>query len=119
VVDLTTWGHLGGFNQVTLVLMVDLTMCPFKVFQRLKVCFENDRINLALCKSAKSSTSQISCRNSSLSKIKSLFFHKSHQIYVICQYIIVLTPIYGAAYSNVQVLLMRSKLIGSQVYIPT
>jgi hypothetical protein len=45
-VDLTPWGHLGGFNQVTLVLMVDLTMCPYKVFQRLKVCFENDRINL-------------------------------------------------------------------------
>jgi hypothetical protein len=29
VVDLTSWGHLGGFNQVILVLMVDLTMCPF------------------------------------------------------------------------------------------
>jgi hypothetical protein len=29
VVDLTSWGHLGGFNQVTLVLMVDLTMFPF------------------------------------------------------------------------------------------
>jgi hypothetical protein len=28
-VDLTSWGHLGGFNQVTLVLMVDLTMCSF------------------------------------------------------------------------------------------
>jgi hypothetical protein len=35
-VDLTSWGHLGGFNQMTLVHMVDLTMCPFKVFQRLK-----------------------------------------------------------------------------------
>jgi hypothetical protein len=46
VVDLTSWGHLGGFNQVTLVLMVDLTMCPFKVFQRIKVCFKNDMINL-------------------------------------------------------------------------
>jgi hypothetical protein len=29
VVDLTSWGHHGGFNQVTLVLMADLTMCPF------------------------------------------------------------------------------------------
>jgi hypothetical protein len=28
-VDLTSWGHLGGFKQLTLVLMVDLTMCPF------------------------------------------------------------------------------------------
>jgi hypothetical protein len=46
VVDLTSWGHLGGFNQVTLVLMVDLTMCPMKVLQRIKVCFENNRINL-------------------------------------------------------------------------
>jgi hypothetical protein len=46
VVDLTSWGHLGGFNQVTLVLMVDLTMCPIKVLQRIKVCFENNRINL-------------------------------------------------------------------------
>jgi hypothetical protein len=36
VVDLTSWGHLGGFNQGTLVLMVDLTVRPFKVFQRLK-----------------------------------------------------------------------------------
>jgi hypothetical protein len=26
--------------------MVDLTMCPFKVFQRIKVCFKNDRINM-------------------------------------------------------------------------
>jgi hypothetical protein len=40
VVDLTSWGHIGGFNQVILVLMVDLTMCPFKVLQRIKVCFE-------------------------------------------------------------------------------
>jgi hypothetical protein len=30
VVDLTLWGHPGGFNQVALVLMVDLTMCPFE-----------------------------------------------------------------------------------------
>jgi hypothetical protein len=28
-------------------------------------------------------------------------FHNNHQICVICQYIIVLTPIHGAAYSNV------------------
>jgi hypothetical protein len=51
VVDLTSWSHLGGFNQVTLVLMVDLTMCPFKVLQILKSFdLENDRIKLALCK---------------------------------------------------------------------
>jgi hypothetical protein len=51
VVDLTSWGHLGGFNQVTLVLMVDLTMCPFKVFQCLKsFVLEKDRIKLAYCK---------------------------------------------------------------------
>jgi hypothetical protein len=36
------------------------------------------------------------------------FFHTSHQICVIFKYIIVLTPFIGAAYSNVQVSLMRS-----------
>jgi hypothetical protein len=50
-VDLTSWGHHGGINLVTMVLMVDLTMCPIKVFQRLKSFdLENDRIKLALCK---------------------------------------------------------------------
>jgi hypothetical protein len=29
VADLTSWGHPGGFKQVALVLMADLTMCPF------------------------------------------------------------------------------------------
>jgi hypothetical protein len=39
-VDLTSWDHHGGFNLVILVLILDLTICPFKDFQRTKVCFE-------------------------------------------------------------------------------
>jgi hypothetical protein len=45
VVDLISWGNLGGFNQVTLVLMVDLTMCSFKVFLNVqKKCFDLQNI---------------------------------------------------------------------------
>jgi hypothetical protein len=119
---LSTQDLCGGFHlRVILVLLSNypwlhtLQVCggfhmgvilTFKSFSKIKkFWFENNRIKFDLCNSTKSSTSQK--------------LHNSHQICVICQYIIVLTPIYGAAYSNVQVLLRRSKLIGSRVYIPT
>ena len=44
-----------------------------------------------------------------------IYIHHS----VTCQYLIVLTSIRGAAYSNVQVIQMKSNCLGSRACIPT
>jgi hypothetical protein len=105
------WLVYGGFNHKSM-LMVDLAMCLFRsIFSWYKMFwFGKYRIKLALCKLAQNSTSQISC-----SIVFSLYPpNMCHLPVHHCT-----DPLYGAAYSNVQVILRMSNWLGSRVYIPT